>query len=112
MPVDGEAPVVAPVITQVSVVVLLMVGLATLKDLLQPETSLAATLAGQVIDASAQVVTVSDFALDTVPLQAATLYTISVLPAATAVTRTVLAFTVATAVLVLLQLPPVLPSVV
>src|SRR4029079_5897174 len=43
------------------------------------------------------------------PLQAITVYTISVVPAATAVTSPVVAFTVATEVLVLLHAPPPSP---
>ena len=46
------------------------------------------------------------------PLQAITVYTISVVPAATAVTSPVDEFTVATEVLVLLHAPPVVPLLV
>ena len=45
------------------------------------------------------------------PLQPATVYVIIALPAAIQLTKPVLAFTVATAVLSLLQVPPVVPSV-
>jgi hypothetical protein len=59
--------VVAPVITQVSVVVLLVAGLATAMFFVQPATRFSEILPGQVIDGAAQLVTVTCFDAEAVP---------------------------------------------
>ena len=61
MPVAGELPFDAPVIAQVSVVVLLIVGLVVVILFRQPATRLCVILAGHVTDGPAQVVTVIGF---------------------------------------------------
>ena len=62
MPVLGELPVVAPVITQVSFAVLLVEGSGTVMLALQAEVALPLTFPGQLIDGPEQsvILTVCD----------------------------------------------------